>query len=161
MVSKQIINKLCEIFKDENLKEHFASIQDSDSYILAKKQEQFLIDNSAGLFERLRFTFNTDTFDSELDKKFGDFTDIFGNYYDLKVGDQYAGSIGESSVDEFGGGTSTDRHYYICTNRSLSKLYVINARKLYQNKNLFDWQNSEDERYIGEKHYKNHVHAVL
>ena len=79
---------------------------------------------------------------------------MLGNYYDLKVGDEYCGSIDKSSIYNFGD-TSTDRHYYICVKKDWSKIYVINARELRdacKQKELYFMHGSKGD-FLGEKCY--------
>lgn len=162
MIQKQVVEHLKELFKDPYVKKHFELINDPNRYVQAKLQEQFLIENSNGFFISNSLNdYKSPTFDAELDLKFGDFMDIYGNYYDLKTGETYAGSINLSSVNAFGD-TKSNRHWYICTNRTLNKLYIINARTLHVNQNSLCWQrSSKNNLYIGEKQYQKMFKSVL
>ena len=86
-IKDQIFNLLTSYITDIKFGEHFKYIKEEDPYFNAKLQEDYLISNSYSIFNRLNNDYNDQkNFDSELDLKFGDFKDIYGNYYDLKVG---------------------------------------------------------------------------
>ena len=158
------IKDLCLYFsKNEEFREAFINIKDNDPFRLAKKQEEFIIKNSNGFLNRLNNDYhNNKNFDYELDLKFGDFKDINGNYYDLKVGQgDYCGSINWDSLINFGD-TKTNKHFYICVTNDFSRFYILNARKLKEKlikekkdiKRKYNFLNKLD--YIGEKTYKNY-----
>ena len=150
---KKIITLFNSLRKNTTFLQQFKNIKCKNKYRKAKQQEQLIINYSNGLFSRLNNEYNSITFDSELDLKFGDMIDNNGNYYDLKVGEHYTGAINKRSIENFGN-TTTNRHWYICTNLTLSKIYIINARELYQlhleNKLIY---RTGDDEYIGEKDY--------
>ena len=162
-IKDQIFNLLTSYITDIKFGEHFKYIKEEDPYFNAKLQEDYLISNSYSIFNRLNNDYNDQkNFDSELDLKFGDFKDIYGNYYDLKVGlfsedfknkKQLCGSITIDSLKEFGK-TSYDRHYYICVNYDFSRCYIINARLLYNEYNKDIYNNRRYKDFLGETDYK-------
>ena len=151
---------------DPNFIKELNSIKDSDSYRLAKKQENLFIKYSEGFLDRLNNEyFNNKQFDSELDRKFGDFKGKDNNYYDLKVGlTELCGSIGLDSLRDFGD-TKTNRHKYVCINKDLSNFYIIDAKELKEKveekigksiDKLIEEKEKEGSNFthIGEKFYK-------
>lgn len=150
------IEALCKKFKnDSSFRFIFSKIKDIEPTKCAKKQEAFIILQSNGYLYRLDN--DEEHFDRELDLKFGDFKDRNGNYYDLKVGTKFCGSIGLHSLENFGD-TENDTHWYICVNPSFSRCYIINARELkerLQNKNFNNYDDIKKKGYLGELDYKN------
>lgn len=144
MINAEVINYLKDLFSDPNKKNAFETVEGKNSFALAKTQEKFVINNSNGLFSRIS---------KENKVKYGgEFEDIFGNKYDLRVGsDGLAGSINMLSLLTFGAEAD---HYYICTTKTLDKLYIISARELLEHRNEFKWLHSDDgEWFLGEKCY--------
>lgn len=129
----------------------FSKITHRDRFIKAKLQEQFFITHSRDFLSRLNTILSCEAlFDNELDLKFGDMIDKDGNYIDLKVGDEHTGAISRRSIEAFGD-TTTDRHFYVCVNKDLSRIYVINARLLKEHTKVYRHDNDDD--YIGELDY--------
>lgn len=126
------IKELCLKYRnDPDFIKSLNSIKDKDPFRLAKKQEDLFIRKSNGFLDRLNNDyFNNKNFDSELDLKFGDFKDVNGNYYDLKVGlTELCGSIDFRSLKYFGD-TNTDKHIYLCVTKDLSRCYTLDAKIL-------------------------------
>ena len=160
-VQDRISQLFITIFRDPINRVQFQNIRDNDPYIKANKQEDFIIERSNGIFYRLD-PYYKQVYDSKLDLDYGDFKDrIFGNYYDLKVGnnkDNLAGSITYKSIKYFGD-SFDNKHWYVCTTPLLDKLYIINARELYlkalaKEPNVFNLSDEELEKpFFGEKAY--------
>lgn len=160
------LNQTCQVLKhlmhDEKFISCFENSYDDDTYIHAKKQEQCLIDYSDEYFKRLLPLSEkySQLYDSELDRKFGDFIDDYGNYFDLKTGtggvNNYCGAINRDSLKDFGN-TSSDRHWYLCSNDDFSKIYVINARKLFYEAKIkkLKFRKGKADYFLGELDYKN------
>lgn len=140
----------------------FKNINEDNPYLQAKKQEQLCIEYIPHL-NRLNNDYNDyKNFDSELDLKFGDFKDIYGNYWDLKVGDKsndFCGSITKRSLKNFGD-TKTDRHFYLCVNSDFNKFYIINARQLkFETFKLKKFKTNKE--YLGELDYIKSKYAII
>lgn len=91
--------------------------------------------------------------DSYLDLCFGDFYDS-ENFYDLKVGENFIGSITKISLENFGRAAN---HYYLCVNNEFTKFKIINARELLSKVQESDYRHSKTtgEPFIGELDFEN------
>lgn len=158
---QEVKKYLISLFNKQESKDRFEAIDKiEDTYKRAKEQEDFIISNSNSKLVKAN---EDEKINHEKDLKFGDIKDKFENYYDLKVGKPYAGSITYKSI-RFFGETYTDTHWYICTNTQLTKLYLINARLLFKmfvktKKNFLYWSKDKleaSDAWIGEKEYSNY-----
>lgn len=143
-------NELKKLKTNKNFLFEWNNIHESDVFKLAKKQEALLLKYISFLFA-FKGNENEDTFDNELDLKFGDFRDS-RCFYDLKVGQgKYLGAISKRSLENFGN-TENNNHFYICINADFSKIVIINANKLLKIVKDSDYRidNVTGEKYLGE-----------
>lgn len=154
----KLINYLKVLQNTPTMDQAFSKINHANRFTKAKMQEDFFIKHSRNLLARLNPLFcDGALFDNELDLKFGDMIDSEGNYIDLKVGDEYTGAITKRSIDAFGD-TKNDRHFYVCINKSLSRIYIINAKQLKQHTKIY--RNPNDDPYIGELEYSKYPFVI-
>lgn len=158
MINDTVIECLTSLFKSQKAKNQFKKINDSNTYEKAKKQAEFIVNNSNSLFSLVNIEKSNEV-NNDAAYLFGDFKDSFGNYYDLTVGtSSLAGSISEKSLKLFG---IDSNHYYICTTSNFDKLYIINAHDLLskipaeiQYKEAKNKTTGKINRFLGEFSYQ-------
>lgn len=156
-INKQIKEVLSNLKQNDQFIQQFKSINSTDKFIKAKLQEDLIARYSNGLLYALQETYDSKIYDSELDLKFGDLRDIYGNYYDLKIGESiFCGAISKRSLENFGN-TKTDRHWYICVDNNFSHGYIINARKLLLNHIPYRKDIKTGKEFLGELDYKDSI----
>lgn len=152
MSVRQVEKLIKRLQEDDTFLENWGSIQGT-RFGKAKKQEHLLISNSDNLLIDFKINSNERLHDSYLDLCFGDFYDS-ENFYDLKVGENFIGSITKISLENFGRAAN---HYYLCVNNEFTKFKIINARELLSKVQESDYRKSKTtgKPFIGELDFEN------
>ena len=116
MSVRQVEKLIKKLQEDDAFLENWGSIQGT-RFGKVKKQEHLIISNSNNLLIDFKINSNERLHDSYLDLCFGDFYDS-ENFYDLKVGENFIGSITKISLENFGRAAN---HYYLCVNNEFTK----------------------------------------
>lgn len=152
MSIKQVEKLIKKLQDDDEFLENWNSIYLGNKFKIAKMQEHLIISKSDGLLIDFKINSDEALHDSFLDLCFGDFYDS-ENFYDLKVGNNYVGSITKTSLENFG---RASNHYYLCVNQDFNKYVIINAKELLGKVQESDYRTTNTgEMFIGELDYKN------
>ena len=159
-----ITNVLTSIMLNKSFIDRFINIPrgntscKSDRTRLAELQEKCVVDASENFFIIFNDKSSPD-YSTKIDLAYGDFKDSNDIFYDLKVSYRDATCvIQQNSLYTFG---VNPNHWYICTDKDFSRVYIINAHILRDElfiKNTIKWRKSKypnGENYIDECDYKN------